>query len=362
MFDLIGSTLAWFYSIIPSYGVSIILLTLLVMAVVTPFTIKGTKSMLQMQRLQPELKKIQARYKDDREKMNQELMAFYKANNINPIGGCLPLVIQMPVFFVLYRVVRGLTHKVTDVGLHVGQAAAQLRPGGSLTYFNAPPRTFSPDHISTSSQMYQDLSKATEMKFLGMDLAESASKALGTSLVHALPYLVLIAIVAVTGFVQQRQIQGRSGAAQGNSQQQAIMKILPFFLPVFSFTLPGALVLYFVVSNTWRIGQQSFITRTMYSGEHALGVQAQRARENAALETTATDVEEKPAPKPKKAEPAAAPRSAMGRNRREGGDKSPPRRAPRTPKKPSDSAPPRTSSRVTPPGQAPRPPKKKRNT
>ena len=106
MFDLIASVLAFFYEyVFQSYGLSIILLTLAVMIVATPLTLKSTKSMLQMQRLQPELKAIQNRYKDDRPKMNEELMAFYQENGINPLGGCLPMVVQLPIFLVLFRVV-----------------------------------------------------------------------------------------------------------------------------------------------------------------------------------------------------------------------------------------------------------------
>ena len=102
MFNFIADVLAFFYDVWPSYGVSIIFLTLAVMVVSTPLTLKSTRSMLQMQRLQPELKAIQNRYKDDRQKMNEELMAFYQENGINPLGGCLPMLIQLPIFLVLF--------------------------------------------------------------------------------------------------------------------------------------------------------------------------------------------------------------------------------------------------------------------
>ena len=78
--------------------------------ILTPLTLKGTRSMMMMQIVQPELKKLQAQYKDDRQKLNEEMMKFYKENNINPLSGCLPLLVQMPVFLVLYRVLSGLTH------------------------------------------------------------------------------------------------------------------------------------------------------------------------------------------------------------------------------------------------------------
>src|ERR687889_523745 len=110
MFDALASLLAWFYSIWPSYGMAIVMLTLSIMLLLTPLTLKGTRSMMVMQALQPEMKKIQQRYKDDRQKLNEELLRFYKENNINPLGGCLPLLIQLPVFLILYRVLHGLTN------------------------------------------------------------------------------------------------------------------------------------------------------------------------------------------------------------------------------------------------------------
>ena len=109
LFDALGAVMNFFYTLIPSYGVAIMGLTVLVMVLITPLTIKSTRSMLQMQRLQPEMKRIQEKYKNDREKLNQELMAFYKENQINPLGGCLPLIAQMPVFIIMYQLMRGLT-------------------------------------------------------------------------------------------------------------------------------------------------------------------------------------------------------------------------------------------------------------
>jgi len=110
----------------------------------------------------------------------------------------------------------------------------------------------------------ENLSTSYQMEAFGLDLSESASKAMNQGIGHALPFLVLILIVAITGFIQQRQIQGRNTGMQTNSQQQMIMKIMPFFLPVISFGLPAGLVLYFAVSNLYRIGQQAFISKSIY--------------------------------------------------------------------------------------------------
>src|SRR3954454_3835153 len=106
----LASLLAFFYGLIPSYGVAIVLLTVAIMLLLTPLTVKSTRSMLAMQRLQPEIKRLQAQHKNDRQALNEAMMAFYKEHNVNPLGGCLPLLLQMPVFFGLYEAIRGLTH------------------------------------------------------------------------------------------------------------------------------------------------------------------------------------------------------------------------------------------------------------
>jgi YidC/Oxa1 family membrane protein insertase len=269
LFDAVAGAMAFFYSLWPSYGVSIILLTLSVMVLVTPLTLKGTKSMMAMQRLQPEMKKIQEKYKDDREKLNEELLAFYKENSINPVGGCLPLFLQMPVFIVLYRVVSGLTLPGSDMGAATGFVSSQLATGTSpLTGPSSAitERPFDPAYLDHTSEMYQSLIGKFEMPFLGLDLAESTSQALSAGIVTALPYLLAIGIVAFTGWYQQRQMQARN-TAEPNPQQQMISRVMLFVLPVISFGLPMGVVLYFIVSNLYRVGQQYYITRTMYRGD-----------------------------------------------------------------------------------------------
>ena len=244
MFGAIANVLAWFYEIWPSYAGAIVLLTLAVMVLLTPLTLKGTRSMMALQRLQPEMKKLQQKYKGDRQKLNEEMLKFYKENNINPLGGCLPLLLQMPVFIVLYRVISGLT---------------RMGPDG----------TFDPKYISHDSALYQALDKTDEMLSWGMDLAESASKALRISFVEAIPYFLLIAAVAATGWYQQRQMTARRSAMgtplePAQAQQQAIMKWMWVILPVISFSIPAGVVIYFLVSNLYRVGQQAYIQATYF--------------------------------------------------------------------------------------------------
>jgi YidC/Oxa1 family membrane protein insertase len=253
LFEVTAGALSFFYDLVPNYAFAIAMLTLVVMIITTPFTLKGTRSMIQMQRLQPEMRRLQLKYKDDRQKLNEELMAFYKENNLNPLGGCLPLLLQAPIFIILFNVVRGLTHI----------------PEGA--------DTFDPKYLDHGSDLYQSLDGVDQMMAFGVDLAESASKALAESFVHGLPHVMMVAIVAVTSYYQQRQIQGRNPNAEMPPQQKMLMRLMPAMFVVFAFVSPAALVVYFVTSNLYRIGMQAYITRTLYHGEDSLGAQAQKA-------------------------------------------------------------------------------------
>ena len=252
MFELVAKALSGIYDVVPNYAASIALLTLAVMIVTTPLTLKGTRSMIQMQRLQPEMRRIQLKYKDDRQKQNEELMAFYRENNLNPLGGCLPMILQMPVFLILFRVLHGLTH------------------------LDAADR-FDPKYLDRSDALYQSLHGSGKMLSFGVDLAESASKALADGFVHGIPHIVMVAIVAMSSYYQQRQIQGRNPNAEIPPQQKMLMRLMPAMFVVFAFVAPAGVVVYFVVSNLYRIGMQHYITRTLYHGEDSLGAQAQKA-------------------------------------------------------------------------------------
>src|SRR5687768_15623593 len=113
--SLLGDILSFFYSLVPNYAAAISMLTIAVMIVLLPLTIKGTRSMLAMQRLGPDIRKLQEKHKNDRQKLNEEMMALYRDNKINPLGGCFPLLLQIPVFILLYQVIFGLGHEKNGV-------------------------------------------------------------------------------------------------------------------------------------------------------------------------------------------------------------------------------------------------------
>lgn len=259
----LGDVIAWLYSVVPSYGWAIVLLTVAVRLVVWPLTIKQVKSQQALQALQPEMKRLQAKYKDDRQKLNEEMMALYREHKVNPFGGCLPLLLQFPLLLVMWRLIYGLVPKSKS-------GIAGL-----------------PKHIPTTSAMYRSLLRGGfqldpvthrfvpgmpkgKMISWGMDLAEKAVKVHGFG--HALPFYVLIALVVVTSFYQTYQINVRT-SQQGqpaNQQAQMIGRVMPIVFGVLSLQFPAGVVLYFLVSNVWQIGQQALIFRGQPSAKPAV--------------------------------------------------------------------------------------------
>jgi YidC/Oxa1 family membrane protein insertase len=236
MFQALAGLLAFYYELVPSYGMAIVLLTITVMLVLTPLTWKSTRSMLEMQRLQPEIKKLQQKHKDDRQKLNEELMAFYKEHKVNPVAGCLPLLLQMPVFLVMYRVIHGLTKLGADGLPH-------------------------PAYIGKNTKLYQDLVEdGGKMVSFGMDLAKSAARG-HNSFTDALPYFVLVALVVLAQYVQTRQMSGRNASAQSNPQMQIMQKVMPAFFGFISFSIAAGVNVYFLVSALFRIAQQELMYR-----------------------------------------------------------------------------------------------------
>ena len=111
MFEIPAWVLSWFYGVTHNYAISIALIAVVVMLIITPLTLKSTKGMLEMQRLAPEMRKLQQQHRNDRQKLNEEMMKLYQEHKVNPMSSCLPLLAQMPVFIIMFRILHGLTYK-----------------------------------------------------------------------------------------------------------------------------------------------------------------------------------------------------------------------------------------------------------
>ena len=179
-----------------------------------------------MQDVQPELKRLQKKHKDNKEELNKEIAAFYKEKGINPLGCVVPLLVQMPVWFALFRVLRE-------------------------------PLLF----IPKSESLFLDLENNANILFFNMDLQIPASEI--STWVERVPYIIVILMVVATALFQQQQItkkQGKSDNPQAQ-QMQMIGKVMPIFFGFISWTLPSGLVVYFLTGNIFRIGQQALIIR-----------------------------------------------------------------------------------------------------
>jgi YidC/Oxa1 family membrane protein insertase len=271
LFELFGLILAGLYAVWPNYGFAITGLTVLIMLALTPVTVKSTKSMLAMQRLQPEMKKLQAKYKgaENRELLNQEMMRLYKENGTSPFGACLPSLLQMPFLIVLYTLIRGLSTTVSHGQKYVNQA------GQYVTCHRV--ACGAPKYIPTNSQMHSSLvaSQGQMHWWFGMDLSsypfsnhttDPFTHVVTTSVSQAvlvIPYLVLIAAAMFLQYYQMRQMNSRNPqAAAANPQMQTMQKFFPLIFGLIYLRVPAGATIYMVVSSAMRIGTQEVMFRT----------------------------------------------------------------------------------------------------
>ena len=212
-FDVLAKPMLWllnfFYGYIGNYGIAIILVTILIKGSFWPITQKGMKSMKNMQKLQPKVAKLKEKFKDDPTKMNQEMMAMYKTYKVNPIGGCLPMIIQIPFFFALYRVL---------------MAAIELRHAPFMLWIN-------------------DLS-APDRLMVGFDIPY----------IHGIPVLTLL--MGASMYLQQKMTPTTADPTQAK-----VMQFLPVVFTFMFLNFASGLVLYWFVNNLLSILQQQLINR-----------------------------------------------------------------------------------------------------
>ncbi|MEI8322100.1 MAG: YidC/Oxa1 family membrane protein insertase [Actinomycetes bacterium] len=252
MFQAAAWLVSLFYGLVNNYAFAIALVALTIMLLITPLTLKSTKGMLEMQRLQPEMRKLQQQYKSDRQKLNEEMMKLYQEHKVNPLASCLPLIAQLPVFIIMFRVLRGLSKLGSD-------------------------GTFNPSYIAKDSKLYLALDKSKEMLAFGLDLAKSPAKVMGEDFVKGIPYALMIVLLAFTFLIQQRMIASRTTSASMSATQAKVMQYLPVGFAVFQVFLPTGLVIYYFTQAVVRILQQLYITKRFYGHDGSIGRQAQAA-------------------------------------------------------------------------------------
>lgn len=288
LLDGIGWVLAKTYDLVPNYGVAIILLTVLIRIVLLPLGVKQIKSMQAMQAIQPKVKEIQKKYKGNKQKAQEETMKLYKESGVNPLGGCLPLLLQFPILISMYAVLRPpevvpmpsegaatsyeihnnhlpvdsalfrnvVSHEGTDFLLMNLQCSA-AQAGGSV-----------PLKDNTGDPIQAGTSLAVDGRTL--DVTAKSSLDCGSGVPVKAPYFAILAVMIGTTFYQQRQMSKASPAGAQSAQQQTILKIMPVMFGIFGYTFPAGLVVYWTTSNLWQIGQQAALLRAGHIGPDAL--------------------------------------------------------------------------------------------
>jgi len=229
LIDIVNGLLKFFHdSAGLSWGGAIIALTVVTRAILIPLTYKQLKGMRALQALQPQIKEIQAKYKNDKQRMQQEMMAFYKENKVNPLASCVPLLAQLPVFFTLFSVLRH------DLPSDIGPACEMGRCG-------------------------------SEASFLFIE--NLTVKAHG-------PELITLLVL----YVGTQLVSGMVMAVTADKSQRMMMFILPLVFVPFVISFPAGLVLYWITTNVWTIGQQYTIQKLIPAPDVPTPAEARAAK------------------------------------------------------------------------------------
>ncbi|MBV8948069.1 MAG: membrane protein insertase YidC [Solirubrobacterales bacterium] len=236
LIDVFEAVLKFFHNHVGiSWGFSIVLLTVVMRAVLVPLTVKQFHSMQKMQQLQPQMKAIQAKYKDDKQRQQQELMKFYKENEINPLGSCLPLAAQIPVFISLFYMLRQDLRK--NICPHT-QALYQAK--------------YAAAHHITLAQAAGHTTPCGPNNGAGfLFIPDLTDKATGWVLI------VLLALYVGSQLASSLMMS----SPMMDQTQRRLMLLLPLFFVVIVINFPAGLLVYWITTNFWTMGQQYAVRR-----------------------------------------------------------------------------------------------------
>jgi YidC/Oxa1 family membrane protein insertase len=224
LINIADAVLVFFHDLGLSWGLSIIALTFVTRALLIPLTYKQLKGMRALQALQPQMKEIQEKYKNDRQRMQQEMMRFYQANKVNPLASCIPLVAQMPIFITLFYTLRGPLREdmcgqtAEPCGQVLNAATGQLGGFGESFFF----------------------------------IPDLTGPAVGW---------VLIVLIAL--YVSTQLVSGLIMSATADRNQRILMMALPFIFIPFILNFPAGLILYWITTNFWTMGQQFVVNKVI---------------------------------------------------------------------------------------------------
>jgi YidC/Oxa1 family membrane protein insertase len=217
-----------------SWALSIVGLVVVIRILLIPLFVKQIKAQRNLQIIQPQMKEIQAKHAGDREKQSEELMKLYRETGTNPFASCLPILLQMPIFFALFSVLQGIATETPQGVFQWPQYADLLEQARQATIFGAP--------------LYGTLTNAGET---------------GNPAATVIVSIVLIALMTLTTFITQRQLIVKNVAADNPmvQQQKILMYVFPVMFAVFGINFPIGVLIYWFTTNVWSMGQQFYVIR-----------------------------------------------------------------------------------------------------
>lgn len=295
MFNFFANTFGYllviFYNLINNYGLAIILFTIFIKLVLLPLSIKQQKTMKKSAKLQEKMKVIQFKYKNDSEKMNQEMMNLYKSENMSPFSGCLTSIIQIILLLSIFYLVRSpLTYMekipAEDINKYVGQLQEEGKEVSNVYPEIDIIREY--DYLKEKNPNDENIDKANlEMNFLGLDLSKIPQQNITDYTVYIIPILYIISSfisIRMTTSMQEKQrkekqlIDGKTGEEESEDKKEnemdAIMqsnKMMSWMMPIMSisiaFVAPLGLALYWLVSNILMIAERLVLDKIIKTEE-----------------------------------------------------------------------------------------------
>lgn len=294
----LGIFLGWIYSFVDNYGVALIIFTLAIKIILLPLTLKQQKSMIKTQRIQPEIAKLQEKYKNDKNLLSQETMKLYKEYDVSPLGGCLPMILQLFILFALYAVIRKpLTHMLGLSSDTIKALTENAKNAGIAL-------TKGMEQIGVADFLYKkgDPNGINLDFWKGFNLGDIPSfKVWGTLLVPALAGITTYLSSKVTTWMNpagkqdkkeekpQRILSPEQKKKPGSQNNEGMMKSMTWIMPIFTvwitYTLPMAMGIYWITSNILSV-VQTVVMNGYYNKKFALELDEkynQRAQKQAAL-------------------------------------------------------------------------------
>lgn len=264
----LGAILGFIYSFVNSYGLTIILFTIVIKIILLPLAIKQQKSMAQQQKIQPLIAEIQKKYKNDKEKMNQEMMKLYQEHKFNPAGGCLPLLIQLPIIFGLYRVIyRPLTYILNITTDEQRKALlGALNTDVVLEHFTNKEIVIAEQMQKVNIEVLRNATGIADLQYIDFNFFHIVNLAQTPNFTQVSALWLIPILAAATTYISSYLTTklSMSSAAQNEQaaqMQNSMMKMFPLMTGFICFTLPAGVGLYWIISNLVQMIQQVFLNK-----------------------------------------------------------------------------------------------------